>query len=173
MAKSSVIVNDIEFTRINKQLQGLKGSHVKAGFPSEGVVEPSLNPGDDFKTADDISEVASIAAWQEFGTTKPGNGIPERPFMRTSFQENQRKYARLGKMAWEKVLKGQWSIEKALDILGMEAQADIQEKIVEIRTPANRPSTIAKKKGADNPLIHFGQMLQSVQFTKKIKGRTA
>ena len=49
-----------------------------------------------------------------------------------------------------------------LDLVGMQAAADIQTKISSIYTPPNAPATI-RAKGSAKPLIDTGLMLASVQ----------
>ena len=56
---------------------------------------------------------------------------------------------------------GKFSTNTAMKVMGMKVQADVQQAITVLSSPANAPSTIAKK-GSSNPLIDTGHMRQSV-----------
>jgi len=119
----------------------------------------------------DNASVVEIAIWNEFGTWKKTGSrsgaseemIPPRPFIQSTMDENREKYksivARLSKL----VLAGKIDADTAAGIIGGEVQADIQKKIVELRTPPNKKSTI-KKKGSDNPLFDDGHLHQSIKW---------
>lgn len=106
--------------------------------------------------------VAEIAAVNEFGSQD--GRIPERSFLRTTMAENKQVYidaiAKIAKSA----VQGKRDARDGMGLLGTKAQNDVKAKIVAIKTPGNAPSTIAAKKGVDNPLIDTGQMLNSVRW---------
>lgn len=104
--------------------------------------------------------VAEIGAFNEFGT----DTIPERSFLRSTMDEEKKKYINImGKVA-RNAANGKEPVERGMGKLGRQAQQDVQAKIVAIRTPPNAESTKAQKKGADNPLIDTGQLLQSIRW---------
>lgn len=55
------------------------------------------------------------------------------------------------------------NIEQALNIVGLQAKAAVQQYMRDLRTPPNAKSTIRKKKSS-NPLIDTGEMLNSVDY---------
>lgn len=103
---------------------------------------------------------AAKGAWNEFGT----QDIPERSFLRSTINEQRKKYVdNMGKIA-KSSIQGKYTPEAGMGRLGRQAEQDIKAKIVAIKTPANAESTKAQKKGADNPLIDNGDMLNSVRW---------
>ena len=113
-----------------------------------------------FETAryPDGTPVAAVAAWNEYGTKR----IPERPFFRQALDAAVRPVSRLienaidpKELVVDKILAGR---------IGETVKGEIEQRIVDLREPANAPSTIAKK-GSSNPLIgKTSTMRQSVTW---------
>ena len=103
--------------------------------------------------------IAEIAWWNEFGTKR----IPARPFLRPGLRRNLITYRMILKNGLPKVLRGEWTRKQLLGMLGIAAKGDVQQMIVDVKTPPNAPSTI-KKKGRDNPLIWHGIMRGSIDW---------
>ena len=101
--------------------------------------------------------VLDVAARNEFGM-----GVPERSFLRTGGLEFVDDSQPLFKKAIKRVNEG-GDLESELDKIGLKAVAAIQQKIVDVKEPANADSTIARKKSS-NPLIDTGLMRQSVTY---------
>ena len=115
-----------------------------------GVLESSKN--------DEGFNIAEYAAANEFGTDK----IPERPFMRTAFDENKPGYIRY----MEKIVKqmGQEAFAKMVTTLGLKAEKDIQKTITgRDFLPKLADSTIKAKKGSSKTLVDTGAMLNSIK----------
>lgn len=103
----------------------------------------------------DGTPVASVAAWNEFGTVH----IPERPAIRIAIKEHEKVILDLIKRSIdpEKMV-----IDKRLGgLIGASMQGAIQKSIVSLSTPANAPATIKAKKSS-NPLIDTGFYLKSI-----------
>lgn len=115
----------------------------------------------------DDSFYAMIAGVHEFGITiQKETGtivIPERSFLRSTFDENVNKWFNFVKKQIDKLIKGQISARTLCERLGTLMVADIQKKITTLDTPPNAPSTIAKK-GSSNPLIDTGGMRMRVTY---------
>ncbi len=109
--------------------------------------------------------VAQVGTFNEFGT----RSIPERSFIRSTIDENRRSLLRLNKKLFSKISTGKMTAKEALEILGEKIQLLIKKKITDLRTPPNRPSTIARKKSS-NPLIDTGHMRQSVTHKVDMTG---
>ena len=113
-----------------------------------------------FRTAKypDGTSVAAVAAEHEFGV-----GVPERPFMRLAIKELETgpKFPALIKSVVPRstLLPDARAMEK----VGQFVQGEVQRSILDLRTPPNAPSTIARK-GSSNPLIDTGVMRQSVTY---------
>ncbi len=115
----------------------------------------------------DNTQVAQVAQWQEYGTSR---GIPQRPFMRPAQMNNEEN--------WKKIfaygLKKGWSSDQIMKTLGLQVQGDIQKAISNVFEPPLKPATIkarmrrrADKKTVGNltkPLIDTGVMFGSVSY---------
>lgn len=108
-----------------------------------------------------------IANVHEFGviiSKATGNiVIPERSFMRSTFDEKERDWAKFMESRLKKVLNFQMTVEQMYDQVGAKAVSDIQKKIRDLRDPPNAESTI-EKKGSSNPLIDSGDMRRRVTW---------
>lgn len=183
-------VKDIDrgWKQIKQMYREVNNSHTKVGFPSGAPVKAGTSPGSGSKSASNMSEVAFIAAIQEFGAEQSvtpkqagflsSQGlpvsvgtklmIPERPFMRTSFDESLAELKVLRARLFDKLLRREITVRQALGLIGEFMTNKIQDKIRSIKSPPNHPFTIARKKGSTNPLIDKGQMIQSVTHTEVI-----
>jgi len=165
MAK--VITKDIDFgyKKINKNIKKIrKKPYVKVGF-IEGKKGNKLH-----KNSNGLN-VAEVAALNEFGSmtniysTEYGTviGIPSRPFMRSTFDENFNKWHKAYNDFALYFLLGDVSLNKQLLMIGEMLKKDIKHKIMNHNFASNSPITI-KAKGSSHPLIDTKQMLNSVQY---------
>lgn len=128
-----------------KLTDGIYGpTKVKVGFPAG-------------KAGGDI---INRAIWNHYGTSR---GIPARPFLLNAIRSNRTKYLNAMKAGGAQILMGGASLTTILSRLGIVAQGDIQQEIVNLREPPNAPSTI-RQKGSSNPLIDTGVMHQAVTW---------
>ncbi|MET4562182.1 hypothetical protein ABIA69_003368 [Lysinibacillus parviboronicapiens] len=115
----------------------------------------------------DDSFYAMIAGVHEFGITiRKETGsivIPERSFLRSTFDENNNKWVNFMKKQIPKLLEGQISAHALCELLGTRMVADIQKKITTLNTPPNAASTISAK-GSSNPLIDTGGLRMRVTY---------
>lgn len=146
---------------LEEELAKLNGSYVLIGF-QEGEVTKAQVKGDRSKKAG--QSMAQIAAENEFGT----KNIPQRSFMRTSFDENQKLLDKAIGEEYDKIIERKSTVRKSLVRLGVLMEGLIRRKIESIRTPQNSPRTIAAKK-SDKPLIDFGQMVSAIHSKVVIK----
>lgn len=89
--------------------------------------------------------------------------IPERPFLRSTFDENNAKWSEMFDSWIDDVVQGSLSAKQVYQRLGAVIQGDIQMKIRNLYDPSNAPATVARK-GTNNPLIVTGKMRQSVTW---------
>ena len=113
---------------------------------------------------EDGTSIAQVAAVNEFGASD----IPERPFMRQSF-ENHEGELQAACDAAQRLVSSGGSAEQALQQIGVVAKGLVQDEIVNGGFAPNAESTI-KKKGSEQPLIDTGTMRQSVNFVVKRRG---
>lgn len=161
---SKLHVKDLGLGRILEELNKADNSFTKVGYPAEGEAKEGTRKGSGREQYDTISEVAEIAFYNEFGT----GTTPERSFIRTSFDENLEKINQMKIKLYNMIVDGKMTVHRALGIMGEAHVNHIKRKIRDIHEPPNAPSTIARKKGADNPLIDTAQMLNSVQHVEII-----
>lgn len=129
---------------IPKEFNGLVA---QVGFPS-GQHYPDNGPS-----------VAYVAAIHEFGA--PAAKIPARPFIIPTVKAKKESWVNTIKKSIPRVVHGQATAFDVLDLVGIQAAADIQDGIKKVTSPPLSPITIARK-GSAKPLIDTGLMLASV-----------
>ena len=145
---------DLGLQRFIAQLQVAKRVEVVIGLQ-----EGDTNGG---------QSIAEYGAYNEYGT----GDIPERSFMRTSFDENNRRISQDIATQYDLVKQGKKTVYAALGMVGLRHEADIKTKIGSNIQPANSPITIARK-GSSRTLIDTGAMLAAVRYIIRIpRGRT-
>lgn len=109
-------------------------------------------------------EIIKRAIWNHYGTHRNGKQhIPPRPWLLNAMRQNRSKYLKALKVIASQVVTGKTTLDAALRILGRQAKDDVINALVELREPANAPSTI-RAKGSSNPLIDTGDMRTSTTF---------
>jgi len=115
----------------------------------------------------DDSEYIMIASVHEFGITirkKKGSiNIPERSFLRSTFDEKSGKWFDFVNKQIPKLLNGSMNARTICERLGAKMVGDVQKKLTELSDPANAPSTIAQK-GSSNPLIDTGGLRARITY---------
>ena len=109
--------------------------------------------------------VAFYGACNEYGTEK---GIPSRPFMRSSFDENIGAIKNDMEQQADLVMSGKKTVHSALGMIGLKHQARIKAKNSSNIQPANDPKTIKRKKSSAT-LIDTGTMRNSVHYVVRGK----
>lgn len=151
-------VKDIDrgFRALKAELKKVKRSFVKVGVQAD-------------ETRKDGADAVVVAATHEFGGK---NGVPERSFMRTSFDENKAKYSRVIARQIDFVRQHR-TVERALGVVGQVVSTDIKKKINSINSPPLDPKTIARRKNKNkssiNILVDTGQMRNSIKSQVIIK----
>lgn len=115
-------------------------------------------------------DVALRATVNEFGS--PEKNIPERSFLRKTFDEKRTPLRDVQKRALSRVIAGKITVEEGLSIIGQWFQREVQRTITDTYSPPNAPSTIAKK-GSSHPLIDTGEMRQAIAYEVNLKGGPA
>lgn len=145
MAKN-VIDRDLGLKKIMRELQSAKNV-----FVTVGVHEGEQN-------SEGLS-IAEYGAYNEYGTSD----IPERSFMRSTFDEKQAKIKRDMDSQFSSVVEGKSTVYRALQYIGERHQQDIQAKIKSGVNPENSPVTI-ERKGSSKTLIDTGALVQSIRY---------
>jgi hypothetical protein len=109
-----------------------------------------------------IGDLADRATHNEFGA--PRANVPERSFIRSTFDEERPNMLRIRNNLMEAILFGSTTVKEALLIVALYLESKIKQKIVELSDPPNAPSTI-EKKGFNNPLVETLRMRDGVTST--------
>lgn len=153
MAKVETKEKDLGFEKIITELEKLDASpFVKVGLPTESQ-----------KTKEDRGGFTNldIAFQNEFGS--PDNNIPERSHIRSAFDENIKKIAKLSDGLVGKIYDGKITVEDALNLIGLKKVANIQNKV--------RSGLEPEVQRGGTPLIDTGQYIGSIQHKIVMDGK--
>ena len=89
--------------------------------------------------------------------------IPERSYLRAWFDENVDVLQATMERLIGQVVEGKISGRAALETIGGYVATHVQAYMVDLKTPPNAPSTIARK-GSSNPLIDTGQLKDAITW---------
>lgn len=145
---------DRGYRSMRERLDLMAGSYTKVGIQVGS------------KEIDGITDLVTVAAANEFGT----DTVPERSFMRSTFDEDKEQLATIKAAEAQAVLAGTKTVETSLALIGAYHAGRIQAKIHSHPPPPNAPATIAAK-GSTGTLIDSGQLVQSITHVETIKGR--
>ena len=138
-----------------RQLNRAKGKpHVKMGWPFENAETSEIHKDSELRNVD-------LAFIHEFGSAK----VPERSFLRSTFDEKRSSMIKFTKEVQAGVFRGQLTIKSALQLLGEKMILDTKNKIRSGIAPPLAASTIRRrkgKKGNETPLIDTAQLINSI-----------
>jgi phage gpG-like protein len=164
-------VKDIDkgWKRFVRDMGKIDGSYVKVGLPEGFTPGTASDPTGGQR---DASEILIIGATHEFGTDKAGPKknitIPERSWLRSSFDKNKERFNRALDRTYDQLLRRRLSVFEGLGRVGLLAANSAKKMIRDLRVPPLAPSTI-KRKGSTNPLVDTGQLVQSITHEVKVK----
>lgn len=107
------------------------------------------------------SEIVNRAFIHEYGA--PRRNIPERSFLRSSFDNNENKYTEQLTDYINRAIDGEIKPSTAYMMIGQTAAQDTQKNIKSVIPPPLKPSTI-KRKGSSLPLVDTGQMINAITY---------
>lgn len=106
-------------------------------------------------------EVLTKGIVNEFGANTGNSVIPERSFIRSTYNKNVKKVTSRFNDIARSISRGNYNVIKKLKLIGLEQESAIKQTIVDLRSPSNAASTI-KAKGSSNPLIDTGEMRNKI-----------
>jgi len=173
---ANLIIKDFGWTRISRELKLIDNSFTKVGYPENAQVKSPTKKVKGKKISSNISEVATIAAFNEFGTSQAKSSrsggslvsIPARATLGPSLDENLENLNQLKAKLYIEIVNDRITLRKALSIIGEFMTAKTKRKIRDLKSPPNSLVTIKKKKSS-NPLIDTAQMINSVTHTEVLK----
>lgn len=146
--------NRQKFDKLKKELAEANKNKPKVNVGIMGKEAKEKHKGSEFSNVD-------IATVHEFGT----DTIPERSFIRSTYDRDQKRFFEILKRYKLKMAQGQMDAKMVLTFVGEFAQKQIQQTITDGGIPfiENTPETV-RRKGSSSPLIDTGQMRQSVRY---------
>ena len=113
---------------------------------------------------DDNAEGTSVvdyAMFNEFGTSR----IPARPFMSRTFDRHEKDMTAFIKYLGGQLIDGKISVDRLLNVIGLDYQAKIKATIVDaVNWAVPNTEETKLRKGSSSPLIDDSRMLNSVHY---------
>lgn len=100
-----------------------------------------------------------IAIINHFGTLD--GHVPSRPFLTSTADAKRKAWMDLLSAVLVKIVKGTLTLRDALELVGMQAAADVKRTIRAGMSPPNAESTI-RMKGSSKPLINTSQLVNGI-----------
>lgn len=94
---------------------------------------------------------------------KESVNIPERSFIRSTFDENEDGWSEFIGERVNLIFEGEMRARQLFEQLGAKIVGQIQKKMTDIRSPKNAAITAANK-GSDNPLMDTGELRRRVTW---------
>lgn len=131
--------------------------------PEAGDRKPSEIPGLFRPKGKNILATSENGQLKVMFILKKSVVIPERSFMRSTFDEKKGDWNKFVQGMLNRVFSFEMSVDQMYEQLGARIQGDIQQKITSLRTPPNAPLTV-ERKNSSNPLIDSGALRQRVTW---------
>lgn len=139
---------------IERHFKELSRAKVVVGYPGDGPMHESGQ-----------FTVAALAVAHEFGV--PDQGLPARPFMRQTWDNNQADVRAKQRLAFGMALRGRWSTRVALERLGLDYEDKVRATIDAGNFEPLKAAT-KRRKGSSRILIDTGDLRRRV--TSKVVG---
>jgi hypothetical protein len=120
--------------------------------------------------------VSQVAIFNEYGTKGPDGQwkVPPRPFMRQAYAKNLRMIIASQIEAHDKVMRGEWTVEKGLYAIGYRFQEAVRSEILRGDFEVNAPSTLARKRAqgqGGRPLVATRRMLNALRVRLELNAK--
>ena len=138
-------------------------SFTKVGLPENSTPVRGNKKGSGHEQVTEMSKLVMIGAVHEFGS--PTKGIPERPFIRPSYDKNKEPLQNIIENEYTKIITGKSTVRLSLGRIGEWMKSKTQAQIRSITSPPLKLRTILRKKSS-KPLIDTGQMIQSINHVE-------
>lgn len=162
-------VEDIsKVSDILKKIEELESMYVKVGITSSAGGKMLLIANvNEFGCIIPITNRMRYFFLYNFGfwTNKTVIQIPERSFVRSSFDQKGEEVFTSGDDLINLVICGDLSAKEFYHTLGQTAADTIRNFLInEVKSPANAPLTIVNKGGKTNPLVNTGRLANSINY---------
>ena len=150
-----VVDTDHGWRALRRQLRTLSGVSVAVGIQGPEAEAQAPEHGGDVTNLE-------LAYWHEFGL-----GVPQRSFLRSTFDENRPRYEQLALRASTQAAQG-GDPSQLMFRLGETVRADIIKKVRGGLSPPLAPATLARRAGGGTrPLWDKGILIGSI--TSKVE----
>lgn len=149
----AVVERDLGYAKIMREMHKLGRMTVTVGIQS------------DASSDEDGVQIVEKAFWNEYGTQNEDgtSRIPERSFIRASFDENRTDIDKTIDRLWNGVMDGKLNAARAGAILGQHHEDQVKRYVRTGSFTENAASTIAAK-GSSKPLIDTSEMVNSIRY---------
>lgn len=163
------LIKDLKQAKISPFVKiGLLANTGKMNKKSSDSTTKSIKSGKRKKLT-----VLDVGIYNEFGTEINGKErIPQRSFIRTTYNENKSKYYTLIKSMILGFYMGRVTLKQILEVVGLMAVSDTKKTITHTHPSwkENAKSTVKKKKSS-KPLIDTGQLVGSIHHQVVMSGK--
>jgi len=165
---------DMGWSDLVKGIASLQDAAVYVGIRQEN--------GDKGHTPGEPATIATIATVHEFGSEH----VPERSFLRSTVDENEKRYSEALSVGILAVASGETSAKKALEVVGAMAARDVKmgirrgthsewrplsEKYLKRKTTSKYTGRTKGKGTKSTILIDTGRMVNSIDYQVSIGGK--
>lgn len=168
----AAIYKDLGWKKIKEEIRKAGRMSVKIGVLSDSETKDGMN-------------MAKLARIQEYGTTIPVTSkmrgffgaqgyhfrkdkesivIPERPFMRQTFDKKKTEIKEFIGSEYKKILEGKGQVITGLKKIGLKYKGFIQQEISSGNFEKNSALTLELKKPKTKPLINTGRLRGSINY---------
>lgn len=157
---------------ILEQIEYIKGKEIQVGVFGDEGSELLLKAGvNEFGAEIDVTPKMRAYLHGQGLHLKPDTDqitIPERSFIRSTFDDNIDEIENEIEKAYRRVLAGDYTGKQMLDHIGNKFVALVKKRITNIENPPNHPFTIKQKTTSagvgDSPLIDSGQLRREINY---------
>lgn len=154
-----ITTRDRGLRRFQKRLKSLaKGVTVTVGVQGKEAEQ----------SYDDGTPVVVVAAVHEFG--REDGSIPQRSYLRSTFDANRKKYERMIPSKARMVIKGGPTGKQVMFEIGETLREDVVKAIKAGIPPPLAPATIARK-GSTLPLVDWGILMAAISTVVREGGK--
>lgn len=160
--------------RALKELKKLKGSKIKVGVIGENEQEDEVDlvtiaSVHEFGISIDVTqEMRNWFLWKGFPLRSETTQIeiPERSFIRTAFDNNEKDIQNKARQLYTQVVKGRMTAELMMSKLGLWCVNLVRQQINEVETPplSGMTTKLRTGTGEQSPLQDTGQLWESIQY---------
>lgn len=169
MAKMKITDDDDMWHRLKKNFEMLQGKELRVGIFGEDdsfqVMKASVH---EFGIEIDVTpKMRGWFAYQGFPLSPNTQtiNIPERSFIRATYDENKGEITKLVKLQIENIMFSKTNTKFAFKLIGEDLVGMVRKKMYDIDKPELSDMSKEMRKGGDpNPLVDDGKMRQSVTY---------